>query len=122
MFTEEEYVKAWMFYTLGAAILLSAWWFATVKLPWRELKLTLRLGAAVFFLFPWSTGPVGSEGEGYLSPAWIIVAFETLLDGTQAFWRAGGPLLTALAISILVSLGYYVAQWFWLNKLSKSAA
>lgn len=120
MFTHEEYVKAWLFYLFGATLFMVGWWFITAHIKWREPKLVLRVMAAVFFLLPWKTGQTLEEGAEYLSPAWIVAIFEALLEGPEAFWRAGTPLLLSLMSAVIISSLIYVGFWFLARRSASS--
>ena len=44
-----------------------------------------------------------AEGNAFLAPAWLIAGSEGLFDGAENFWRAGRPLLMAMAAARLLS-------------------
>lgn len=98
MYTQEEYLYGWLIYLLGAAVLILCGWLVTAKIPWGGFRGIVRLLAIVTLLVPW----YANGDMTYLAPAWIIAAFEGIFDGN--FWRAGGPLLSALAVSFAVGV------------------
>lgn len=108
MFTQEEYLSAWAVYLFGATVLLIAWWFMTAKIRFNESRYMLRILLAVFLLVPWYTEPNGR----HLSPAWMISILEGAFQGSEAFWRAGKPLLIVLLSSLILSSVIYIALWF----------
>ncbi len=102
MYTQEEYLYGWAIYFVGVIIVMGCGWVLTSFIPNKETRHLLRVIAGVTFLMPW----YASEELSFLAPAWIVAGFEGLVDGGEAFWRAGGPLCIALAIAIAVSLAY----------------
>lgn len=107
MFTQEEYFWAWAFYLCGAFIFLSVLWFFSGKITRLEPKYLIRVVPAVFLLVPWY-----SEGDsGYLSPAWLISGIEGAFEGSEAFWRAGTPLIVALLSALICTFLIFVVVW-----------
>lgn len=98
MYTQEEYLYGWLIYLGSAAVLIVCGWLLTAKIPWAGLRNMIRLLAVVALLVPW----YADADMTYLAPAWIIAAFEGIFDGK--FWRAGGPLLSALAVAFAIGL------------------
>lgn len=96
MYTQDEYFYGWLFYLLGVSILMGCGWLLTTRIPFRELRSLIRWIAAVTLLVPWYAAP----DVEYLAPAWLIAAFEGVFEGGDAFWRAGKPLLIALAVAV----------------------
>jgi len=95
MYTQEEYLYGWLLYLAGVALLMGCGWLLTARLRWKPLRQVLRLLAAVLLLVPWYANP----DMAYLAPAWIIAGFEGVFEDN--FWRAGGPLLSALAVGLI---------------------
>jgi len=108
MMTESEYLYAWLYYLLGAVLLISSWWYATRKIPWPELRHLARMLVTVAVLVPWYT----NTQQDYLSPALLIAVIEGLFEGGTAFWRAGTPLLAAMAAATFVSFLYFCVRWY----------
>jgi len=106
MYTQEEYLYGWLAYLLGVVVLVICGWIITAKIPWRELRNLIRLLAIVTLLVPW----YANTDMEYLAPAWIIAAFEGLFEGN--FLRAGGPLLSALAVALAVAIVWQVIARF----------
>lgn len=98
MYTQEDYLYGWLVYLLAAAVLIVCGWMVTAKIPWGGLRGLIRLLAVVALLVPW----YADADMAYLAPAWIIAAFEGIFDGD--FWRAGGPLLSALAVAFAMGV------------------
>ena len=98
MYTQDEYFYGWLLYLLGVALLMVCGWTLTARIPWREFRQLLRLLAGVTLLVPW----YATQEMRYLAPAWIIAAFEGVFDNN--FWRAGGPLLSALVVALAVTI------------------
>lgn len=98
MYTQEEYLYGWLLYLAGVLLLMGCGWLLTARIGWRPLRHLLRLLAAVTFLVPWYANP----DMAYLAPAWIIAGFEGVFENN--FWRAGGPLLSALAAALLLGI------------------
>jgi hypothetical protein len=96
MFSQDEYLYGWLLYLAGALALILVGWVLTAKIRWKPLKRVIRLLGMTFLLVPW----YASEELAYLAPAWIIAAFEGIFEGN--FWRAGGPLLSALGVALIV--------------------
>jgi hypothetical protein len=111
MYTQEEYLYGWLAYLLGAAVLIVCGWMITAKISWSGLRGLIRLLAVVALLVPW----YADAGMTYLAPAWIIAAFEGIFEGN--FWRAGGPLLSALAVAFAMG----VVVWAVLRFKGKKA-
>ncbi len=103
MFTQEEYIWAWLFYLLGCALSLAVFWVMTRKIKWVEVRAVLRICATVVVLVPWYSDTEGT----YLSPAWIVSLLEGIFEGPDAFWRAGTPLIVALILTLILSSGTY---------------
>lgn len=111
MFTQEQYLWGWLWYLLGVGMCMAVFWVMTHRIPWRELRYSLRVLVASIFLVPWYVG----EGESYLAPAWIASALEGAFDGPDAFWRAGTPLVVS-TISALILSTIVFAVLFVLDK------
>ncbi|WP_188150697.1 hypothetical protein [Teredinibacter waterburyi] len=119
MMTETEYLYGWGYYLLGAILLIGCWWFLTAKIRATEVRQLLRVIVPVAILTPWYT----NAEQPYLSPALLISIVETLVDGGQAFWRAGTPLIFAVLVSLLCSGLYQGIRWYLQrNKMKNSAA
>ncbi len=112
MFTQEEYLWGWFYYLLGASLIMACFWFLTKPIKWSEPKAVLRLVVGVFLFFPWYS----DNQHQYLSPAWIVSLIEFLFEGTNAFWRAGLPLLMAVFFILLLSLGLTLGYRFYLKR------
>ena len=109
MYTADDYFYGWVFYLVGVAIIVLCGWLLTAKIKHRDTRIVIRLIATTFFLVPWYATP----DTDYLAPAWLIAGFEWVFEGTEAFWRAGAPLLTTitlvLALALIVRLSLYYA-------------
>ncbi len=106
MFTPEDYLYGWLLYILGGLIFFGCWWYVTAKIRYAPVRLLLRIISLVTMFVPWYADPA----LDYLAPAVVIAGMEGIFEGDGAFWRAGTPLLVALAISVAASLGYSLAQ------------
>lgn len=106
MYTQEEYLYGWMFYLLGVIIILGCGWWLTASIRFKELRQLVRLVAVVTFLVPWYASPE----MDYLAPAWLIATFEGIFESGEAFWRAGIPWLSALAVAITVTIAWQIAM------------
>lgn len=98
MYTQEEYLYGWLLYLAGVFLLMGCCWLVTARIGWKPLRQLLRLLAAVTLLVPWYANP----DMAYLAPAWIIAGFEGVFENN--FWRAGGPLLSALALALVLGI------------------
>lgn len=98
MFDHNEYVTGWLIYGGCTAVFWLAWWFITARVGFTELRQLLRLIAVVGLIVPWHA----DVDSIYLAPAWVIAVTEGIFDGPAAFWRAGTPLLFALALMLVV--------------------
>ena len=98
MYTQEEYLYGWLFYLAGVVVLMGCGWILTAYVAWKPLRQLLRLLAAVTLLVPW----YADTNMTYLAPAWIIAGFEGIFENN--FWRAGGPLLSALGVALIFGL------------------
>ena len=110
MYTQEEYLYGWLFYLLGVALIMGCGWLLTARMRWREGRQLLRLLVAVTLLVPWYATPE----MHFLAPAWIVAGFEGVFDNN--FWRAGGPLLSALAAAVTVAIVWQVLARFVIKK------
>jgi len=97
------YGMSWFFYLLAAAgfMLFSSWktksWSAWIRIP------MLCFFAAMAFT-PTST----MQGEGWWSPAAIVMVFEIDQNGFAGFWRAGLAIIVSWILLIVATL---VARW-----------
>lgn len=107
MFTPEEYFKAWLMYLGGVVLMMGCWWYLTHFIRWREVRQLARVIVGVLLCVPWYTDTTG----GYMAPAFIIAIVDSLTIDSQAFWRAGTPLLIALIGAIVISLGWHLWRW-----------
>lgn len=98
MYSHQEYVMGWAAYAGACFVFLLAWWFLTRKVAFNELRQLLRLIPAVVLLVPWHA----DADSIYLAPAWVVAFTEGLFEGPEAFWRAGTPLLFALALMLVI--------------------
>lgn len=117
MFTQEEYLSAWGIYLLASLLFLFGLWKLLALFKWRELKFLVGAPAAAFFLLPWSI----SEGSEFRSPAWVTAILEGFLQGGAAFWRAGGPLLIAALIALLVASILCATNWYIASRSADQA-
>ena len=117
MLTQEEYLGAWMYYGIGAAILMVCTWFITKRITWKEPRLVVRLSVTTLLLFPWYS----DTQQTYMSPAWIIAAIEGVFEGGAAFWRAGLPLVIALIAVLLLSFGMTFGARFFVKSREAKA-
>lgn len=113
MFSSEDYQTAWMFYCLGVACCMVAWWLMTRWVNLLDVRVLLRVLMAVLLLMPWFT----QGSEGFLSPAIVIMFIEGLFERGGTFARAGMPLLTSMLIAaILVILFFAIKRLFFVRK------
>jgi len=105
--TENEYMWAWVIYLAAVAVLYAVFWYFTGKIRWSEPKQLLRVVLPVFLLVPWISDPQ----YDFLAPAWIISVSDMLLNGVDAFWRAGLALVLALIITVLASSIVSIVLW-----------
>lgn len=98
MYTQEEYLYGWLLYIAGAVILMGCAWVLTARIGWKSVRQLTRLLITVALLVPW----YADADMTYLAPAWVIAGFEGAFDNN--FWRAGGPLLSALAVALIIGL------------------
>jgi hypothetical protein len=106
MYTQEEYLYGWLAYLAGVLILVLCGWIITAKIPWGWLRGLIRSLAIVTLLVPW----YADAEMTYLAPAWIIAAFEGIFEDN--FLRAGGPLLSALAVAFAVDVVVWAILFF----------
>lgn len=111
MMTENEYLFAWFYYLLGAALLIACWWYLTRKIRWVEIRYLLRVVVGVAIVVPWYT----NTQQDYLSPALLVAGLEAAFEGSEAFWRAGRPLVTAIAAAVTLSSVVFVGRWMYIR-------
>lgn len=104
MYTQEEYLYGWLLYLAGVVLIMGCGWMLTARIRWKPVRHSLRLLAAVLFLVPWYANP----DMAYLAPAWIIAGFEGVFEDN--FWRAGGPLLSALGVALISAVVIQLAM------------
>ena len=112
MYTADDYLYGWIFYLVGVTVMLICGWIITARIKYRDARIVLRLVAIVFFLVPWYTAPE----LDYLAPAWLIAGFEWVFEGSDAFWRAGGPLVTAITLVLAIALVVRLALYYSFKK------
>lgn len=105
MYTQSEYLYGWLFYLLGVVLVMGCWWYLTAGIRFRLVRTLLRVLGLIFFLVPW----YASSDMDYLAPAWLIAAFEGIVDNDSSFWRAGAPLLSALGVVAVLTIGIALA-------------
>lgn len=101
--SEEGYMMAWAVY-LGAAVVTLAvlWWLSG---RWSlAARVAVRAVAIAVLFTPW---PVAMETDT-LGPAWVVALFDTLVQSEGTPLRAGAPLITAVALALVISAGLYV--------------
>lgn len=108
MMTENEYLYAWLYYVVGAFILLGCWWYLIRKISLPQIKYTLLVLVAVIFLTPWFS----DINQTYLSPALLISVVEGMFEGDDAFWRAGAPLLAAVVFAFVCCIIFFAIVWY----------
>ncbi len=108
MYTEQEYLYGWLFYALGALLLIGSFWWLTSVIRFRPVRLVLRVVFSVAMFTPW----YASDDLEYLAPAWLIAAYEGVFEGGDAFWRAGAPLVSAAGVALGVCLLVLLARYF----------
>ncbi len=106
MYTQSEYLYGWLFYLLGVCLIMGCWWYLTAGIRHGLVRTLLRALGVTFFLVPW----YASSDMDYLAPAWLIAAFEGVVGGDSSFWRAGAPLLSALTVVAILSIGIAFAM------------
>lgn len=104
MYTQQEYLYGWLFYLLGVLIMMGCGWWLTRNLRITILRQMLRMGFLALFIVPWYADPE----LPYLAPAWIIAGFEGVFEGDGAFWRAGTPMLVAVALALISVVGWNI--------------
>ena len=108
MMTETEYLYAWLYYLGGAFILVVCLWLLVRKLRSPQVKTTLLVVVAVMLTVPWYS----DSQQTYLSPAVIISVVEGFFEGSEAFWRAGTPLLAAMGVSLVLCVIGFTILWY----------
>ena len=107
MYTEQEYLYGWLAYALGAALLFGCGWLLLALVRWKWLRILLRAVLAAALATPW----YADDELTYLAPAWVIAAFEGFFEGGAAFWRAGRPLLAAMAVTAAATAMMLAILW-----------
>lgn len=100
MFSEGEYINGWLAYSAGVIVGLWCWWYLVYKLPLKYLRPALFGAMAGLLMMPFPT----AEGSHFLAPAWIIAGAEGVFEGGEAFWRAGTPMLIAIAVGVVAAI------------------
>lgn len=97
--TTKAYLWGWFAYLLGSVGVLFVLWYITRPLQ-RWVKLPMRALAAALLLTPWSVSAQHDEW----APAWVVSLFDGFAQEDASLWRAGGPLLAMLVVTLLVAL------------------
>lgn len=118
MFSQQEHFTAWLYYLLGSGLFLLAWWWLCGRIAWGEVRVVARVVVTVIVLTPWYS----LDDQVFLAPAWLIAGVEALAFGSDAFWRAGYPLVLALALSLGCSTFYFLFVWFRGRSHKKNAS
>lgn len=113
--TQTEYYWAWLAYAGGSAVFFAVFLWWTRRIPSLEVKVLLRTVIAVITVIPWRIDP----DYDFLGPAWIISIADALLDGPQAFWRAGLAVVLALIVCLILSTIIFIALWLRHRSLTR---
>lgn len=101
---ESQYLLVWAGYLVGALGCFLVWLRMTRNVRWLWLRRLLQMSAVAVLFTPWSV----RMGEDELAPALMVSLFDSLLQGPEAFFRAGTPLLLMLGVAWAI-VGIYHA-------------
>lgn len=104
MFTAEDYLYGWLIYFVSGLVFFACWWYLTAKVSLFGARLILRVVCLVTMFTPWYADPE----LDYLAPAVLMAAMEGIFDGASSFWRAGGPLVAALILALVLCAAYII--------------
>lgn len=98
---EADYNLAWMFY-LGAGVIfmLIVWWF-TRRHVQRDLAFIIQGLFAALIFTPWYVYP----DQDYLAPALMVFMMDTITISPAEGIRGLIPLIMAIFLALLVSVG-----------------
>ncbi len=119
MYTAENYMWGWIFYSTGVVCLLSVFWLLIRKITVSWIKHLLFLLLLVLFLTPVTSYP----DNPFLAPAFFVSLYEGLIaqGGDLGFQRGLAPILAIAFFSIvLYVLARVVIRWITAPKLKKS--
>ncbi len=105
---------AWCYYLLGAAGLMACFWWLTTGVTSTRLRRCLRVAVAIMLVCPFSVG----EGYADMAPAILMVAMETVFEGSEAFLRVGPTLFGLTLLGVLLTLA--VDQYLRVQKVKKA--
>tara|TARA_B100000446_G_scaffold52578_4_gene48705 strand:+ start:4366 stop:4755 length:390 start_codon:yes stop_codon:yes gene_type:complete len=106
---------AWCYYLLGAAGLMACFWWLTKGLQSSRLRRSLRVAVAIMLVCPFSVG----DGYADMAPAILMMAMETVFEGSEAFLRVGPALFGLTLLGVLLTLA--LDQYLRLQRVKKVA-
>ena len=103
-----NYGLTWLAYlALSISFLALSYWTS------RSLKFWIRIPILAFIAAMALTPSTTIQGEGWWSPAAIVMVFEIDQNGFAGFWRAG---LGILIVWLVVTIISFVTRWFLRRK------
>jgi hypothetical protein len=102
MYTTENYIWGWIFYTTGVFCLLGVYWLLIRKIAIAWVKHILVLLALVLFFTPVSSYP----DNPYLAPAFFVSLYEGLIarGDDLGFQRGLAPILAIALFTVVLYL------------------
>jgi len=108
MFSAEDYLQGWLFYSTGACCLLLVLWLALRKSSWTTVRHLIMLLSAAVLLTP----VTAYRDDSHLAPAFFVSLYEgLLLKGADAGFQRG--LAPMIAIAFFALVGYLLIRLVW---------
>ena len=108
MFSAEDYLQGWLFYSTGACCLLLVLWLALRKSSWTTVRHLIMLLSAAVLLTP----VTAYRDDSHLAPAFFVSLYEgLLLKGADAGFQRG--LAPIIAVAVFALFFYLLIRLLW---------
>jgi hypothetical protein len=108
MFSAEDYLQGWIFYSIGASCLLLFLWLVLRKSRWITVRHLILLLAASILLTP----VTAYRDDSHLAPAFFVSLYEgVMVSGADAGFQRG--LAPIIAVAVFAFIFYLLIRVLW---------